>query len=114
LGLVEALLAEPRGDGEGAGAVMAEHEDGRVFVELLVGAGGDVVHGEESAAFDVGGGVLPGLTDVEEEGRVFGGECSFELVDGDFEIHGLKNTGARDGVAVEYGDRAEDGVGISG
>jgi hypothetical protein len=93
LGLVEALLAEPCGYGEGAGAVVAENEDGGVFVELLVGAGGDVVHGEEGAAFDVGGGVLPRLADIEEEGRVFGGEGGLELVDGDFEIHSLKNTG---------------------
>ena len=94
LGLLEALLAEPRGDGEGAGAVVAEDEDGGVFVELLMGAAGDLVHGHEGAAFDVRGLVLPGLADVEEEGRVLGGEEGLGLGDGEFEIHGIKDTGA--------------------
>jgi hypothetical protein len=73
LGLVEALLAEPCGDRERASAVVAEDEDGGVFVELLVGAAGDLIHGDEGAAFDVRGGVLPGLADVEEEWWVLGG-----------------------------------------
>jgi hypothetical protein len=97
LGLVEALLAEPGGDGERASAVVAEDEDGGVFVELLVGAGGDFVHGDEGRGGDVGGGVLPGLADVEEEGRVLGGEEGLELGYGDFEVHGSKNTGAMEG-----------------
>ena len=83
LGFFEALLAEPVGDGEGAGAVVAEDEEA-VFVELLVGAGGDFVHGDEDAGFDVGGLVFPGLADVEEEGRVVGGEEGFGLGDGEF------------------------------
>lgn len=84
---VKALLAEPVGDGERAGAVVAENENGSVFVELLMGAAGDLVHGDECGGFDVRGGVFPWLTDVEEERRVFGGEELLELVDGDFEIH---------------------------
>jgi hypothetical protein len=84
LGLVEALLAEPRGYGERAGAVVAEDEDRGFFVELLVGAAGDLVHGEEGAAFDVRGVEFPLLADVEKEGRVFGGEEGFGLGDGEF------------------------------
>jgi hypothetical protein len=90
--LVEALLAKPGGDGEGAGAVVAEDEDRGFFVELLVGAAGDFVHGDEGAAFDVGGLILPWLADVEEEGRVLGGEEGLGLGDGEFEIHVLKDT----------------------
>lgn len=69
---------------------MAEDEDVRVFVELMVGAAGYLVHGDEGAAFDVRGGVLPGLAHVEEEGRLFRGEVGVELVDGDFEVHALR------------------------
>ena len=86
--LVEALLTEPGGDGERARAVMAEDEDGGVFVELLVGAAGNLVHGEEGAGLDVRGLVFPGLADVEEERWVLGGEQGLELGYGDFEIHG--------------------------
>src|ERR1700723_179932 len=64
LGFVEALLAQPRGYRERAHAVVAEDDDGGFFVEFLVGAAGDVVHGDERAGFDVRGGVLPGLADV--------------------------------------------------
>ena len=46
LSFVEALLAEPCGYRERAGAVVAEDEDGGFFVELLVGAAGDLVHGD--------------------------------------------------------------------
>ncbi len=87
LGLVEALLAEPCSDGERAGAVVAEDEDGGFFVELLMGAGGDLVHGDEGRGFDVSGGVFPRLANVEEEGRVFCGEEGLELGYGDFEVH---------------------------
>lgn len=92
LGLVEALLAEPCGYRERAGAVVAEDEDGGLFVELLVGAAGDLVHGDEGAAVDVGGVVLPGLADVEEERFSGGGEEGVELGYGDFEVHGVKDT----------------------
>lgn len=47
LGVFEALLAEPHGDGKGAGSVVAEDDDGLVGVELLVGAAGDFAHGHE-------------------------------------------------------------------
>jgi hypothetical protein len=88
LGLCEALLTEPGGDAEGARAVMAEDGDGLVLVEFLVDAAGDVAHGDEGGAFDVRGLELPGLADVEQEGRVGFGEELFELGDGDFVVHG--------------------------
>jgi len=90
LGLGEALLAEPVGDGERAGAVMAHDGDGLIFVELVEGAGGDLVHGDVRGVGDVRGGVFPGLADVEEQWWVVGGELLFELVDGDFEVHELR------------------------
>ncbi len=65
--MVEALVAEPHGDGEGAGSVVAEDDDGGVGVELLVGAGGDFAHGHEERVGEAGGLVLPGFADVEEE-----------------------------------------------
>lgn len=89
LGVGEALVAEPDGDVEGAGAVVAEDEDGLVFVELLEGALGDVAHGHEGGAFDVGGVVLPGLTYVEEQRRVGGSKLGLQVVDGDLEIHAV-------------------------
>ena len=70
LGLVEALLAQPHGDVEGAGSVVAEDDDVGVGVELLVGAGGDVAHGHEDGVGEVGGLELPGLADVEEDGGI--------------------------------------------
>ena len=73
--------------------MVAEDEDGGFFVELLVGAAGDFVHGDEGGAFDVGGLVFPGLADVEEEGRVVGGEEGFGLGDGDFVDPWVKDTG---------------------
>jgi hypothetical protein len=88
LGLVEALLAEPRSNGEGARAVVAKDQDVGLLIELLMGAAGDLVHGEEGAAFDVGRGVLPGLADVEEERWSGRREEGLELGYGDFEIHG--------------------------
>jgi hypothetical protein len=68
----------------GSGRRGAEDQDGCFFVELLVGAAGDLVHGHEGAGFDVRGGVFPWLADVEEEGRVLGGEEGFGLGDGEF------------------------------
>ena len=84
LGFVEALAAKPVGYGEGAGAVVADDEDGLFFVELLVGAAGDLVHGDDDAGLDVRGLKLPGLANVEEEGRVIGREEGESLEDGDF------------------------------
>jgi hypothetical protein len=66
---------------------MAEDKDRGVFVELLMGAARDLVHGHVRAAFDARGGVLPGLTHVEEEGWLLGGEMGAKLVNGDFEVH---------------------------
>jgi len=90
LSLVETLLAQPVRYGERAGTVVAEHEDGRLFIEFLVRAARYLIHGKEGAGFDVRGLVLPWFPDVEEKRRVVGGEESFGLGDGDFEIHGLK------------------------
>jgi hypothetical protein len=87
LGLFEALLTKPVGDGQRAGSVMAHDDDGLLFVELVEGARGDLVHGDERAAGDVRGLVLPRLADVEEKRRMLGVELLFELVDGDFEVH---------------------------
>ena len=53
--------------------MVAEDEDWRVFVEFLMSAAGDLVHGDERAGFDVRGLVLPGLADIEEERWVGGG-----------------------------------------
>ena len=54
--------------------MVADDKDGPFFVELLVGAAGDIVHGDDDAGLDVRGLKLPGLADVEEDGRVIGGE----------------------------------------
>jgi hypothetical protein len=67
LDLLEALIAEPHGDREGARAVMAEDDDGGVRVELGVGAGRYFAHGHEERIGEARGLVLPGLSDVEEE-----------------------------------------------
>ena len=78
---------------------MAHDGDGLLFVELIEGAGADFVHGHEEAVGEVRGGVLPGLADVEEKRRVVGGELLLELVDGDFEVHGLRIKGGASGEA---------------
>jgi hypothetical protein len=70
LDLLEALVAEPHGDREGARAVMAEDDNGGVGVELGVGSGGYFAHGHEERIGETGGLVLPGLADVEEERRL--------------------------------------------
>jgi hypothetical protein len=67
--------------------VVAEDEDVLLLVEFLVGATGDFVHGDEGCAFDVCGGELPRLADVEQERGWGGGEKVFGLVYGDFEVH---------------------------
>src|SRR5690349_5556956 len=53
---------------------MAEDGQVLVWIKFLVGARGDVAHGHEGAGFDVGGGVFPGLADVDEAGLVFAEE----------------------------------------
>jgi hypothetical protein len=84
LNLLEALVAEPHGDAEGAGSVMAEDDDGGVGVELGVGAGGDFAHGHEQRVGEAGGLELPGLADVEEEGGLRLLALLGECLDGDF------------------------------
>ena len=44
--------------------MVAEDENRGFFVEFLVGAPRDFVHGDERAAFDVRGGVFPRFADV--------------------------------------------------
>ena len=66
LDVIEALLAEPHGDVEGAGAVVAEDDGGAIGVELLE-AGGDIAHGDVGGAGDGGDLELPGFTDVEQQ-----------------------------------------------
>jgi hypothetical protein len=86
LGVVEALVAEPHGYGEGTGAVVAEDDDGGVGVELLVGAGGYLAHGHEESAREVGGLVLPGLADVQKKRGVGLLALLGEGVDGDLGV----------------------------
>ena len=100
LGFGEALIAEPSGDREGAGSVVAEDEDGGVFVELVEGAGGDLGHGDEEGVFEVGVVELPGLADVEQGGAGGGGEELVGLVYGDFEVHDFRISRA-DGCPME-------------
>jgi hypothetical protein len=64
LGVLKALIAEPHGDVERAGSVMADDDDGLVGVEFVVGAGGDFAHGNEDRVGDTGGLVLPGFAYV--------------------------------------------------
>ncbi len=87
LRLLKSLLTQPCGYGEAAEAVVAEDEDVSVFVHLMVGAAGDLAHGDEHAAFDAGGPVLPMFADIEQQGWVLGVEEGFGLVCGDFELH---------------------------
>ena len=80
---------------------MAHDSDGLVFLELVEGAGRDLVHGDVGAVGNVRGGVLPGLADIEEKRWVLGGEQLFELVDGDFKVHRLRIMGLAPDEAVE-------------
>ncbi len=64
LGVLEALVAEPHGDVEGAGTVVAEDDYLLIWVEFGVGAGGDLSHGHEERVGKGGGLVLPGLSYV--------------------------------------------------
>jgi hypothetical protein len=84
LNLLEALVAEPHSDAEGAGSVVAEDDDGGVGVELGVGAGRDFAHGHEQRVGEAGGLELPGLADVEEERGLRLLALLGECLDGDF------------------------------
>ncbi len=67
LGMAEALIAQPQGDIEGTGAVVAHDDDGGVGIEFGMGAGGDFAHGHEERVGDAGGLVFPGFADVQQE-----------------------------------------------
>src|SRR5438309_81976 len=54
LGVVEALRAEPHGDGERTLAVVAEDDDVVVGIEFGEGARGDLAHGHEDGAREAG------------------------------------------------------------
>jgi hypothetical protein len=69
---------------------MAEDEDVLVFVEFLMGAAGNLAHGDEGAAFDVGELVLHGLADVEQQWRFRCGEQGLGGFYGEFEVHRLR------------------------
>jgi len=60
----EALFPQPEGNVEGTGSVVAEDYDGRVGIELGMGAGGDFAHGHKERVGNAGGLELPGLADV--------------------------------------------------
>jgi len=69
--------------------VVAHEHEVFVGVKLLVGASGDVAHGNEDAAVDLGSGELPGFANVYEAGLAlfeqgggFGGG-KFEIEHGD-------------------------------
>ena len=62
--MLEALVAEPHGDVQGASAVVAEDDDGCVGVEFVVSPGGDFAHGHEEGVGKVGGLILPRLPDI--------------------------------------------------
>ncbi len=62
--------AQPHGDGEGAGSVMAEHDDGGVRVELLMGAGGDFAHGHQETVGQAGRLELPGSRTSNRRGAL--------------------------------------------
>jgi len=64
LGGLEALVAEPHGDVEGAGSVVAEDDYLLIWVEFGVGAAGHLAHGHEEGVGEAGGLVLPGLAYV--------------------------------------------------
>ena len=61
LDLVEALVAEPHGYGEGSGTVVAEDDVRKVGVEFGVGPGGYFAHGDESCTRNGGGLGFPGF-----------------------------------------------------
>ena len=74
---MEPLLLKPVSYGKRTGSVMTEHSDRLVFIELLEGAARDLVHGHQFGAFDVGGLKFPGLTHIQQQGRVVGRELLF-------------------------------------
>ncbi len=46
--------------------MMAEDEQAIVGIELLVGPGRDLAHGNQGAALDMGGLVLPGFSHIDQ------------------------------------------------
>jgi hypothetical protein len=73
----KALVAQPHGDAEGTGAVVAHDDDGLIGIEFLVGSGGDLAHGHQEGILEVGRVEFPGFTDIEKE-RGIGLEALFE------------------------------------
>lgn len=66
---VESLLAQPVGHAHGADAVMADNDDMFVGIKFLVGAAGDVSHGDQHRSSDFGHFELPGFANVEQGER---------------------------------------------
>jgi len=65
LDVLEALVAEPHGDVQGAGSVVAEDDDGLIGVKFLVSARRDLTHGHQERVGKAGGIELPWLANVE-------------------------------------------------
>lgn len=97
----KALLAKEVGDAEGAGAVVAEDDEGLVFegCKFFFEAGLEFVHGDEEGAIDVGffefvgaadvqkcwfGGGLEALLDLGGVDFPFGVDFEFDAVGGGF------------------------------
>lgn len=70
LGVVEALVAEPHGDGERALSVVAEDDDGPIRIEFGVGARGNLAHRHQKRVREAGDLELNRLADIEEKRRV--------------------------------------------
>ena len=82
--MIEALIAEPHGDGERALSVMAKDDDGSIGVEFLMGARGYFAHGHEERVGQAGGLELPGLADVKQDRDCGLPALLGEGLDGDF------------------------------
>ena len=67
--------------------MVAQNQHGKVFIELLVRTAGNLSHGDEGRAFDVGGGILPRFAHIEQYGRIGGGAQSLQLFYGNFKVH---------------------------
>jgi hypothetical protein len=70
LGVGETLVAKPQSDIQGARSVVAEDYDRSIGIEFGMGSGGDFAHGHEEGVGDVCRLVLPGLADVQKQGRI--------------------------------------------
>ena len=70
LRVVEALVAQPHGDGERASAMMAQDDDGLVGVKLGMGARGNVAHGDAGGVGERRRRHFPRLADIQQQGRI--------------------------------------------